>query len=66
MNVLAGFPHSAEATPSGSIYLKAYLSEELNNLGQSGNMVFKDEQAQQKSAELIIVSPQSIPSSRQG
>lgn len=64
MNVLAVFPHSTEATPPGSIYLKSYLSEELNNLGHNGNMVFKDEQAQQKSAELLIVSPQPIPLSR--
>lgn len=40
--------------------LKPYLSKELNRLGHNGNMLFKDEQAQQKSAELIIVSTSSL------
>lgn len=41
--------------------LKPYLSKELNNLEHNGNMVFKDEQAQQKNTEAVIVSPQPIP-----
>lgn len=30
-------------------------------MGHNGNIIFKDEQAQQKSPEVVIVSPQLIP-----